>query len=618
MNAIIGRGCAAASLALFCSCAAYAQESAGGGEVSASFTDDLELRFWGKDQRLPGYPDRPVFNYVEQVNRFTMSTNVGKWSFDAQVDEVALFFNRYRLDGDLVVENPVVGQPGERYDVFSPMPGDAYATLEKVRASYETETLSLTIGDAYVAFGRGMALNLNRNVDIDIDTSVQGIKSVWRPGPWDVTVVAGQLNRQQVFQDNPNLSIPGDKRHSLVGVRAERFGLGPANLGAHAVMYNFVTRFDELAEEDRTLEERKPGLVNGYGWEAGARELSTTPDAMVGGLTAELVGVAGIDWYAEGDIYGFPGGTDLPSPLGEDVADKPGYAAYLSAAGYPGKFVVLVEGKRYYAAERVSSLLTPELYEVAVAPTLEYERAVTEDSGAALNSNDMTGARVQVDWAAIPGKLIPYVSTSVFVDNDVGPLNFSDVPETIVHPMVGFEYLNGESAVLFNLGHRMDMRQSTDGIELWAGAPKDLGSDQQTHTDVIIQIPLGGPYYFNSNLAFEYYQWGVNEFQQEDYVESETSFTVGRGSSLALTLFADYTTNPLVTSAGNLLPGLFPEFEDRTKPLYGAVELQVKPSSAVTLKAFVGGYKAGIRCSGGQCRQLPGFEGARMSMVASF
>jgi NADH-quinone oxidoreductase subunit L len=39
---------------------------------------------------------------------------------------------------------------------------------------------------------------------------------------------------------------------------------------------------------------------------------------------------------------------------------------------------------------------------------------------------------------------------------------------------------------------------------------------------------------------------------------------------------------------------------------------------ALTIKAFYGAYKSGIRCSGGQCRVLPGFEGARVSLVASF
>ncbi len=105
----------------------------------------------------------------------------------------------------------------------------------------------------------------------------------------------------------------------------------------------------------------------------------------------------------------------------------------------------------------------------------------------------------------------------------------------------------------------------------------------------------------------EWFRWGVNPLQQEDYLEAETGYTLAWGSKAGLTAYLDYTTNPLVNTTGNL--------SDAT---YGALEVQVKPSPAVTLKAFYGAQKAGIRCSGGQCRQLPGFEGARFSMVGTF
>ena len=63
--------------------------------------------------------------------------------------------------------------------------------------------------------------------------------------------------------------------------------------------------------------------------------------------------------------------------------------------------------------------------------------------------------------------------------------------------------------------------------------------------------------------------------------------------------------DPLVISDGGNL----------TEELFGAVELQVKPHEAWTIKAFYGAQKAGIRCAGGQCRYLPGFDGARASVV---
>ena len=86
---------------------------------------------------------------------------------------------------------------------------------------------------------------------------------------------------------------------------------------------------------------------------------------------------------------------------------------------YLGPTTWQLEGKRYKNAERVNTPVAGELYEVAVGPTLEYERAITEDSSATLNSQDVWGSRLRVDWTAVPAQVVPYVSAAVFRDVDV-------------------------------------------------------------------------------------------------------------------------------------------------------------------------------------------------------
>ncbi len=541
---------------------------------SFSFNEDFEIRYWKVTERLPGFEDRQVLNYVEQVNRIVGTVSSGKWGFNVQVDEVALFANRYYLDDVLYVERELVAP-----DTTNVMPGESYANVEKIRLKYETPDLNLALGDSYAAFGRGAALNLNRNVDIDIDSSIQGAKAIGHVGRFDLVGVVGQLNRQQVFQDNPNAAatepIQDDRRHAVAGVRAEGYGFGPANIGAHAVYYKFTP---------------ERGLVEGF-----EQIAEPTPTTAVAGATLELVGIGGIDWFAEGNFFSFS--DDMPQPLPSADVDDPGYTAYVSASGYPGAFVVLVEGKRYYQGDRVNSFLgAAERYEVAIAPTLEYERAITEDSAAALNSNDIWGGRVQVDWVAIPGKLTPYAALAVFRDRDLSAIQFSEVPETGYHPMVGVQYLGGHTTVIANAGYRTEDRDGRD--------PEN--ADRQLHGDSTIQFPVG-PLIGDVAIGSEWFRWGINERQQTDYVEAETSWSLTWKSRGTLTWYNDFSNNPIIDSEGNL-----------SERVYGAVEVQVKPTPAFTLKAFYGAYKAGIRCSGGQCRQLPGFEGARMSAVATF
>lgn len=551
-------------------------------KFSTVFTDDFELRYWMLDDRLPGFEDRRVLDYVEQVNRFTASVRSGPFSFFGQFDQVALMANTYFLNDERQMERELLSQ-----GLWSPLvPGsfdaqthglsgwdlvsrNLYFNFEKLRFGYEKNDVSLSIGDNYVAFGRGIALNVNRNVDIDIDSSLQGVHFKWTPGAWDFTAVFGQLNRQQVFQDNPNTNIPGDRRHMVGGIRLDRYGIGPVNLGAHGVVYNFV-------DDD--------------GWKSGFEEIATTPDVVVGGANIEIFGPTS-DWYFEGDVFGFP---TIESFQGEERV--PGYALYLSSSIYAGKTTWLIEGKRYSNAEQVNSVLATELYEVGIGPTLEYERAITEDSSATVNSNNIWGGRVRMDWTAIPATLVPFWALGVYRDLEVGGLHFNTVPETVYHPLVGVEWTDGDWAALFNMGYRIDDRDGKEG-----------GADRQLHGDLIGKIPIAGGWLFDISAGIEWYRWGNNRFQQTDYVEMETALTVQKGSTVSFVWYTDYTSNPLINSTGNLAPRV-----------YGAAEVIVKPLPALTVRGFFGAYKAGIRCSGGQCRVLPGFEGARLSMQVAF
>jgi len=183
-----------------------------------------------------------------------------------------------------------------------------------------------------------------------------------------------------------------------------------------------------------------------------------------------------------------------------------------------------------------------------------------------------------------------------FRDDDLGVLHFNDVPETIVHTMAGVEWIGHHQSLLLNSGIRIDDRDGSDA-----------GGDRQVHGDMALKTPLFLGINSTWNVAAEHYHWGVNPIQQQDYFEMEASLTLQRGPNFAVTWFNDLTTNPLVNSTGNL-----------SERLYGAVEIQWKPASAWTTKLFYGAYKAGIRCAGGQCRQLPGFDGARATVTGNF
>jgi hypothetical protein len=92
-----------------------------------------------------------------------------------------------------------------------------------------------------------------------------------------------------------------------------------------------------------------------------------------------------------------------------------------------------------------------------------------------------------------------------------------------------------------------------------------------------------------------------------------------RGEKLDLILYQDWTDNPLIPALGNTSVLVEPLFSaDWGKNLYVALEAQYKPTSASQFTALIGAYKAGIRCSGGQCRTLPGFNGVELTYTTQF
>lgn len=535
-----------------------------GGTLSLS--ERFALRYYKVDDVLPGFEDSnpDLHDYVEEVNRLNLLLSKGGFAAGAQIDQVGLFANRYYLD-DQLNHSYELYEP----DIRSPWP-DAYLGLEKVYLRNKGEHLEVNLGDGYVSFGRGIALNLVRNTNIDLDSSLRGVRAVVRAGNWDFTGVSGLTNPQQVQLDNRNVGIHSDNQHMVSGVRAERFGLGAFNVGAHGVVYSFARRADDAS----------PGFTR----------YQQPVDVFVGGATVEGFGLLGVDLIAEFDWFEYRS----PDFFGGEEPE-PAYAAYISASGYPGRTVVLVEAKHYLNTERINTFTGIDNYEVAVAPTLEYERAITEDSSAAVNSNDISGARVRVDYALKPGVLMPYISVAAFRDRELGGLHFNRAPETIIHPVVGLQWLGQEAHIIATAGGRADLRD------------EGYGTDVNAHVDLDVQLPAGPLGSLELSSAFMRFMWGDNPAQQTDFTDMVNALALHATDKWTFILWQDYSDNPLVSSTGNI-----------AENVYGAAELQYKPSSALTTSLFYGAYKAGIRCAGGQCRSLPGFEGLRFGFNGTF
>lgn len=532
-----------------------------GGATHGAF--ELRIRHYDEDRTLPLFPDRDeVFDYQEAVSRLSLVGGNDTLSLGLQGDAAALFSNAYRLDGELVVERDLYGEGLRSLD------RDLFFTLEKLTLRSRGRLGTVELGDSYTAVGRGIALNLVKNTDIDIDTSLRGARADVAAGAFQVVAATGLANPQQVRLENPNVGMLPDLPHVVSAVRADLFD--PVRAGVHGVVYQFARDVDPTG-----------AFLGSWGREVDAGVVG----AGVGGT------VAGLDVSVEADYFGY---------AAEEIPVDDGYAVYGSMGAYPGPVSLLLEVKRYRDTEWVNSLAAAGGYEMAVGPSLEYERAITEDSSAAVNSNDAYGARLRADLSAgAPGSILsPYLSLAAFRDEDLGGLHFNEEPETIVHPVGGVLWVAGEVHLIANAGWRREIRD---------GAPADNVGDDALHLDASLAVPVAGPVSIELSPSVLKHHWGQNPIQQEDFLDASGALAIKVGSPLAVILYADYSDNPLVSSTGNV-----------DEDVYGAVEVQWMPNSATTLKAFYGAYRAGIRCAGGQCRSLPGFDGGRLALSTNF
>jgi len=538
---------------------ALGNESNDESSWSLMFSEDFEARYIVSNDLLEGFEEREsLLNYIEQVNRFGVLASSGAYEIGVQVDQVSLFANRYFMNEELVYENEIVG---DNLTSFAP---DHYVNIDKVWVTRRSGGSTLQFGDHYASFGRGLALNMVKQTGIDIDTSILGVKTTTRLGDWSVESTIGVTNIQQISQDNRINLLSPDTRHWIVGGRVDAPSIAGANLGLHGVGYQFTSSTADIEPFGTPSE----GL-----------------DAAVLGATCEVYGLGGWDIYMEGDLFSY---------LSDDLVvdeESQGLGLYASASKYIGNLTVTLEGKHYLNTERLNTYAGVDNYEFASGPTLEYERVITEDSAAAVNSNDITGGRLRLDLMA--GVATPHLEVSVSRDRDLEGLHFNESSETIIHPVAGVDFFSSHVQAIANAGYRVDIRDSH-------------GSDSLIHGDISLDVPVG-PWEGEFALDVKAFSWGENSLQQTDFIEESFSLGLGVSDDITLVVYQDYTDNELISSTGNV-----------TDRVYGAGEIQWHTGTSSTLKAFYGAYKAGIRCAGGQCRSLPGFEGARVSYSSVF
>lgn len=271
------------------------------------------------------------------------------------------------------------------------------------------------------------------------------------------------------------------------------------------------------------------------------------------------------------------GGTEISSS-----------AFYASGSAYLGPVTVLLEYKDYRHYSPIPTSLDPTLYpEFALtdfytaAPTLERVQQVV------LNNTDIAGPHARVSLKLIPD-VTPYVSMAVFDDR---------IYKTRIYdPYAGAEirWNDGASRASVSGGYRLN--QYVKG----SVAP-NTPFQEEWHAEYDINQHIKGPYGVElSGLHLSHHDAQGPKYL--DWVEGQAYLSLKRSQDWSVALGYEYYT----------------EAPQVIRPNYFNVSGSFRILQNLTLRAFIGGQRAGIKCVNGVCRNYPAFDGARLEVLAKY
>lgn len=189
------RGCGLALLAVAVTRPAYAYDAGtlAGKPLTVDVTETSIV-----SQRFDARSPLPVrdHGWGQWVNRLNVQAASGGWAAGLRLDS-AVYWSRPAdrdfCEGcrfDTKLRGAIVSDGQSRFlDNVYPA---------KMWASYKADGVELTLGDAYVQFGRGLTLSMRKLDELGVDTSLRGLKFSYTKDPVAVVLVAGLANPTRV------------------------------------------------------------------------------------------------------------------------------------------------------------------------------------------------------------------------------------------------------------------------------------------------------------------------------------------------------------------------------------------------------------------------------------
>lgn len=442
---------------------------------------------------------------------------------------------------------------------------------------------TLTVGDDYVALGRGMALALRKVDEVGYDVTLRGAHAGFRSSKFAARVDAGVTNVVNV--DSVEEKRVPDPHDLVVSGRVEYSPTSKLRFAVHGVDIErrhsplseaLVQPFDVLARDDL-----EPSAISGdrfiRSW-------------IVGGSFEALSLAERVSLYAEFDYLTNRSSREALTGTVDSV--RHGYALYGSASVYAGPVTLLVEAKHYNQFELASTLHPRTAQSAGITTSFPYNAPPTlERAGQRIaNNTDVSGAHIRLDYRFPASK--GGHRQNVFISL----AGFLDAPEqehTTVHGYAGWDYKHSR-------GHRVQLQAGTRLEQAPTGS--DVGL-RMMHLDADAFVLLGARHDLQIHWSHEFHDKNPKATLTRDrFVEGTAYVTWDFTPHWAFTGQLDYLTSD----------------ERQGSPVFPGAWVMYRFSQSSFVRVFGGRSKGGLKCSGGICRIFPDFEGVKLEATVRF
>ena len=501
----------------------------------------------------------------------------------------------------------------------------------KLWAAYSAPGLEVTLGDAYVQFGRGLLLSMRKIDELGVDTTLRGAKVAWQSDPFAATLVAGVANPSRVDEATGTalfMPLPGPNDGTqgvqplygsdrIIGAEIQAGRGLPLTLTTHAVRITRCAPYRYDAQ-GRVNDSTFDALAGSCAPSDTSRWLGTLPANTNPTLNASEISMVGQgieipSLWGHGKIY-VEGAVQRR--FHDAKPDDPlalGNALYGSASADFGPVTETLEIKSYrnfYSVAGSVDVNRASAFNNVVYTTPPTAELITQDAEFNFFNVCVDGGRLRTDVRTSDALLL-YGTAAYFHSKSEVSGGQCDRNGHTIAPANVQTHTYVEDGVL-----GAEWRFDDDQSHLFASG--GVRNDTYANGDLFYR-EFHFEYAFTKHISGP---WSI-ELQGRHRLRREDNTNLTGQTASGLPIFEYWHEGENYTALKLAPKWVFTQGIEYTTLIglptyYLNGQVLYKFTTDSNIRLFIGEQRGGLRCVSGVCKVFPAFEGARAEVTVRF